>query len=456
VSEATREELRRFQQILELGDEEVAQLEEKVTSQNERGQNQSQQADILQTPEVGVQEAQNSKASQEYEIEVAKYINIGISLKDYVIRKRLYALQNTLGISDAQAEAIELRLSENNQATKSSVNVESSVKTDSLYQQKRQQYEQEIAKKISSGISLNDFYIRSQLKQIQNRLQLTDADVSQIEQQVLSQRRSESSQDSTASPPPGHPQYHRQYRRDSIVSKIPQANPAKTPDNSQPNFSNPPQRFLESVNSPPELGETTQQRFWLMWTLAYTFGSGFGWFASNLLFSNLDPSNTFFNLIKGSMVGFTLGGAQWFLLRHVSHRMKLWILLTTVGYATSYAMSTTFWGKLYGGSVPLVLIESLYGLVTGSLIGLAQWFVLQPLVQQSKIWFLSVLIAETLGGSVGWGIFGAIYQISSPSETLNFALMGLTSGGVSGVLSGLITGRVMLRLLRLKKSPPIA
>jgi len=51
VSEATREELRRFQQILELGDEEVAQLEEKVASQNERTQNQSQQADNLQVLE---------------------------------------------------------------------------------------------------------------------------------------------------------------------------------------------------------------------------------------------------------------------------------------------------------------------------------------------------------------------------------------------------------------------
>ena len=72
VSEATRQELRRFQHVLELRDGEVAQLERKIASQNERSQNQSQQADILQTPEVDAQEAQILEALEEYEIEVAK------------------------------------------------------------------------------------------------------------------------------------------------------------------------------------------------------------------------------------------------------------------------------------------------------------------------------------------------------------------------------------------------
>lgn len=47
VSEATREELRRFQQVLELGDEKVAQLEEKIISQRVLNKNSSQQADSL-------------------------------------------------------------------------------------------------------------------------------------------------------------------------------------------------------------------------------------------------------------------------------------------------------------------------------------------------------------------------------------------------------------------------
>jgi tetratricopeptide (TPR) repeat protein len=67
VNEVTREELRRFQQLLKLSNEEVAQIEEKVASQNKRRKTQSQQADashgVLETPEIeDAQEAQNSGA----------------------------------------------------------------------------------------------------------------------------------------------------------------------------------------------------------------------------------------------------------------------------------------------------------------------------------------------------------------------------------------------------------
>ena len=51
VSEATREELRRFQQVLELGDEKVAQLEEKFISQSKLSNDQSQQTDNSQMRE---------------------------------------------------------------------------------------------------------------------------------------------------------------------------------------------------------------------------------------------------------------------------------------------------------------------------------------------------------------------------------------------------------------------
>lgn len=119
VSEATRAELRRFQQILELRDDKVAQLEEKVASQNERSQNQSQQADILQTHKLDAQEAQNSAARaeeqdlpklQQYEKEISNLLQRGFSLRDRQAQIRIKHLRNTLGISRHEAEAIELRL----------------------------------------------------------------------------------------------------------------------------------------------------------------------------------------------------------------------------------------------------------------------------------------------------------------------------------------------------------
>lgn len=66
VVEATREELRRFQQVLELRDEEVVRIEEKVISQSNLSQKKSQQANILQ-----VSENQPPQVQPQYRIEDA-------------------------------------------------------------------------------------------------------------------------------------------------------------------------------------------------------------------------------------------------------------------------------------------------------------------------------------------------------------------------------------------------
>ena len=142
VSDDTREELRRFQLVLELGNEEVAQIEEKVASQNQGGQADASQ-NASQTPKVNAQEAkksaasketveplsverpasaqkgQNSRALQEYEIEVVRCINNGFSLKDCALREKLDSLRNTLGISCHEAEAIEVRLTRGTQPSAS-------------------------------------------------------------------------------------------------------------------------------------------------------------------------------------------------------------------------------------------------------------------------------------------------------------------------------------------------
>lgn len=120
--------------------------------------------------------------------------------------------------------------------------------------------------------------------------------------------------------------------------------------------------------------------------------------------------------------------------------------LTLVSYSTSYAIAQSVGYKLFASLEPLVLYACLHGLVSGGLVGLAQWYLLSPIVQKSRIWFLSVLTAETLGGAVRYGI--CVAQLSS---NMNFSLSLLIASSVGGAISGLITGRFMLRLLSLKR-----
>ena len=113
VSEMTREELRRFQNVLELRDEEIARIEEKVASQDIPKNEPNQQSDtsrtLSQAVEIEARENQSS-ALQEYELEVSKFIRYGVALDDSQIRRQLDSMRITLGLSRSEAEAIELRL----------------------------------------------------------------------------------------------------------------------------------------------------------------------------------------------------------------------------------------------------------------------------------------------------------------------------------------------------------
>lgn len=141
LTDETRDELKRFQQILGLSDEIIGQIEEQVLSSKDIVLNSSIFLDsdssveqprqatsknamqlealsgeqlISKTTETHKQENQYLQPLQQYEREVIKWIQFGISLRDSQIRKRLNSLRITLGLSSAQAEALELRLSENN------------------------------------------------------------------------------------------------------------------------------------------------------------------------------------------------------------------------------------------------------------------------------------------------------------------------------------------------------
>ena len=240
VSDDTREELRRFQLVLELGNEEVAQIEEKVAAQNDRSQNQSEQADTpqnaAQTAEVKVQEAQNSGALQEiiepplsrdqpvnaqkdqnsrglqeYEIEVVRCINNGLSLKDYVIRKKLDSLRKDLVISRHEAEAIETKLSRDNRASNNHQNSASNHNSTSLASQK---YEIEVIQCINDGISLKNYALRKKLDSFRDTLGISHHEAEAIETKLTRSTQPFASpninQPSNTASPPVQPQYRQE------------------------------------------------------------------------------------------------------------------------------------------------------------------------------------------------------------------------------------------------------
>jgi tetratricopeptide (TPR) repeat protein len=206
VSELTREELRRFQQILELGDEEVSQLEAKVVSQAEQGQHENEQSDTspnsLSSPEVDTQEAKSLDALERYEIEVVKYINAGISPKDYVAHKKLNVLRNALKLSLRETEAIESRLTratshtrDKSQSDEEAIEFRLTGATEAKISNALKQYEMEVIKYINAGISLKDYVAHRKLNVLRNALKLSLRETEAIEMRLMGR---------TQSPTPPH------------------------------------------------------------------------------------------------------------------------------------------------------------------------------------------------------------------------------------------------------------
>ncbi|MEH2467394.1 caspase, EACC1-associated type [Nostoc sp.] len=114
LSDATREELQRFQRILELNDADISALEAIIIQSSSEAEYRKQQERIRQQQEAEKQrqreEVEYRQKLQQYEQELTKTIEAGNSLDSDDVRQRLRQLQRTLGLKQADITAIETRV----------------------------------------------------------------------------------------------------------------------------------------------------------------------------------------------------------------------------------------------------------------------------------------------------------------------------------------------------------
>ncbi|WP_308189112.1 caspase, EACC1-associated type [Nostoc mirabile] len=114
LSDVTREELQRFQRILELNDAEIAAIEALIIQQSSEAEYQKQQERIRQQQEAEKQQQQEEvkyhQKLQHYEQELIKTIKAGNSFDSDDVRQRLRQFQRTLGLKQTDITAIETRV----------------------------------------------------------------------------------------------------------------------------------------------------------------------------------------------------------------------------------------------------------------------------------------------------------------------------------------------------------
>lgn len=110
-SDLTREELQRFQRILELNDADISALEAIIIQSSSEAEYRKQQERIRQQQEAEKQqqleEVEYRQKLQQYEQELIKTIKAGNSLDSDDVRQRLRQFQRTLGLKQTDITAIE-------------------------------------------------------------------------------------------------------------------------------------------------------------------------------------------------------------------------------------------------------------------------------------------------------------------------------------------------------------
>jgi hypothetical protein len=136
---------------------------------------------------------------------------------------------------------------------------------------------------------------------------------------------------------------------------------------------------------------------WMKWILATTLGWVLGWIVSELA------------------VGFTVGLAQWLVLRDQFERSGWWVLASAVAWAAGRALAGAF---MPAGNPVLI------GGTLGAIVGFAQWLVLRSQLRQSYWWVVL--------SAAGWGL----------------ALTGVLGAPLVGSVAGAMTGLGLELLLR--------
>jgi hypothetical protein len=161
ISDEIREELKRYQNVLELRDEDVARIEARVTSEDNAILSSDED---LGSPEIQTQEAQPDIIEQPI---VAPNETKPVSQREIVTPPT--QPESTTQPSATPEESERLRQQQEGE-----------------YQQKLKRYEQEVNKAIQGGLKL--WHIRDRLRTLQRTLGLTDSDVALIETRLTSQR----------------------------------------------------------------------------------------------------------------------------------------------------------------------------------------------------------------------------------------------------------------------------
>lgn len=163
--------------------------------------------------------------------------------------------------------------------------------------------------------------------------------------------------------------------------------------------------------------------------------------------SGFPPNTAEFNLgaflggaMQGFLSGLVVGFLQWLVLRRQVGRAGRWVLWTAVGLGVVHA---------FGDALPDPVSLPIIGLVGGLAVGGAQWFMLRHIFDKAWLWPITIAVSWAIGINIGLVIIRAMGLLDRPWTpevgATGHGIVGLTVGLVGGLATGVLLSRMQQR-----------
>jgi len=177
---------------------------------------------------------------------------------------------------------------------------------------------------------------------------------------------------------------------------------------------------------------------WLAWTFATALGMIIGYLPLALLVGSLDLGVAL--VIVPIISGTLLGLAQWLVLRPYITKSYDWILNQAVGWVVGFTLGLFVVQLL--SKTPLGMLVGF--MAFGLIVALFQYPILRREIPHLVSWIVANVIGWTLGAFLSQLVASAFFQNSLPTTFTSV----LVSVGITGLVAGAITSLAFIRIVR--------
>ena len=184
--------------------------------------------------------------------------------------------------------------------------------------------------------------------------------------------------------------------------------------------------------------ERNEIGLWLAWTAATTLGMLIGYLPLALVVGSLDLGLA--RVIVPIITGILLGLAQWLVLRPYIVHSHDWILNHAAGWVVGFSIGLFIVQLL--SKTPLGMLLGF--IAFGAIVALFQYPTLRREIPHLSTWILANVIGWTLGAYLSQLAGGVFLHNTAPSALVSV----LVSVGITGLVAGAITGLALIWIVR--------